>query len=487
MSLPPLAATLHSLLEARVARGRLALRLEEEDPQVFRWAPPAAAPPQAPVQAAYTLAPPQFQPIGRLSRLLDGLNQSISLQGGGVQGGPLLTLLAGQAGMYAQCLQAQMQNREQPVSGSAGRANGLSEGFASFQRDMRQTRQQAEALLQRVVQGMRVPPPSVKPRHVKVLELAAGPNGVEAAWLTGDGKPLAKELSADWLLRAAAGDETAFATQRLQVAALMLRHRHTGDTALKRLFPDLSEAVEAARANKKCVGRRVYSGQWQGLPVDLSVYVDPNLNGSGEISAQLVARRAHEEFVLENMRGELYYFPPIQLVARVEFVLSGRPWRLGYPEVRMPPKTWRWMHPYTGALGQDRFATALLIGPPEPEAMLEPSADARRLFPQLTASTAPAMCNNLCLNGQQVRISEVEQLLLACQRENRRPDLLSAVRQVWDLTRLGLTRGHQENVGAPRAELGSATMLYPVPRASLRGTSLLGRIYPYRCAAAAVV
>jgi hypothetical protein len=251
---------------------------------------------------------------------------------------------------------------------------------------------------------------------------------------------------------------------------------------LESVCPQLRETLRAALAKKRCVGHWICSTELRGLPAEVYLYLDAVTRGRRYPRASLVARRAHEEFLLENAEKTLFYFPPIQLVARIDFTAASPPWHVARPMVRMPRSHPAWRHPYTGNLRVDPFSRAELLGACGREAIVPASREARRLFPDLVRKTSrrDAQEKDLCLYGQERAVGQLIDRTCGRSWRRREVDVLTLVQGLWDLARVGLTRAHQVNGHMPRSTLGCGSMLYPLPsRDALANTRLARRVFPY--------
>jgi hypothetical protein len=185
--------------------------------------------------------------------------------------------------------------------------------------------------------------------------------------------------------------------------------------------------------------------------------------------------------ILGNRNGELFYFPPIQLLATVEFMPSNPVWHVPPATVRMPARQPRWVLPYTGALHTERFAKAELIPREAKDVMRGISDETRRIVPGLSrqANSSP-LVGGMCLSGQDFQTAGLVRQVRSDEAKGKEPNLLGLVRGLWNIVRVGLIRGHQNNLSTPIAELNSTQMLYPAPSVdSLAGANLARRTYPY--------
>jgi hypothetical protein len=454
-----------------------------------------------------------WAPVGRFSRFLEpALGASAVVRGCDGWGGALMPYLALSACDWAAILARQM-GAELTCSVAPGCIDSaFRQDFAAClgdaSRAMRVTNQTVEALAQ-VVKS----PPSWRLGAHAPAMLRFEPNGetTRVIWLARDGKELGRETLGKLATRMSSEKQvTDLLAEAKGLQSRLADHREGGDRKLQAACPAMAEAVKRAREHGRHVGYRMFLKDDRGLPADVYVFVGPGPDAHRYVCANLVARRAHEEFVLENRAGQLFYFPPVQLQAMVEFIPSQPHWHLPMAMVRMPACQPRWMHPYTGSLHTDRFADAELfpngsvgVSPgaradlPDDSrrgarawdrqsidrgAMVAISDDARRLLPALSQCPGVGPSTGcMCLGGQDYQIAQATQLLREAEAAGSEPNLLGAVRALWNTIRVGLTRGHQNNGNTPIAELGTTQMPYLVRSASdLHGTRLAARFFPYQ-------
>jgi len=433
-----------------------------------------------------------WKPVGRLSRVLEPLfGDARTMRGGDGWGGAVLPFLAVFACRWGAKLARQMGTEPSCPVGSGGDDD-------SFRRDYRACLDDAERALQvagetmdamiRVVQS-----PAVGRRNTAapaMLRLEPQRESTRVIWLARDGTELGRETLDELALRMSTQPSVTGLLRRAEECQRrQADHRARGDRALEAVCPAMAEAVRHARQHNRRVGCRLCARRIHGLPAEVCLFVGPGPDAARYVCAHVVARRAHEEFVLENHARQLFYFPPVQLQAVIEFLPANPPWRLPLPMVRMPSRQPLWVHPYTGTLRTDRFSDATLRPSNSPEAMAGISEDAQRLVPTLweyRLNSATAGC--LCLGGQDARKAQLAgRLREEDPAAKTKPDLFGLVRGLWDLIRVGLTRGHQNNANTPITELSTPQMPYRIRSpAPLAGTRLADRVFPYQRNAPAV-
>ncbi|MFH1921574.1 MAG: hypothetical protein ABIP48_17045, partial [Planctomycetota bacterium] len=302
-------------------------------------------------------------------------------------------------------------------------------------------------------------------------------------WLTREGKELGRETLNQLAGRMSSEAKVAELLSRAEdLRSRQKAYRATGDRKLKAVCPDLAEAVEQARKRDRHVGHRMCATKVRGLPAEVYLFVGPGPDHHRYVCANLVARRAHEEFVLENRQMQHFYFPPVQLSAAVEFMPLNPPWHVPLPMVRMPARQPRWAHPYTGALHADRFGRVDLRPANPKEALASISGEARKIAPGLSQNIlSESTTGCMCLGGQDSQTEKLARQVRSAEAAGKEPNLLGLMEGLWDVIRLGLTRGHQENQGTPIADLSAVGMPYPIQStAALAGTRLATRVFPYR-------
>jgi len=426
-----------------------------------------------------------WKPVGRFSRVLEPLfGDARTMRGGDGWGGAVLPFLAVFGCRWGAGLARQMGTEPScPI--------GPGSDDDSFRRDYRACLDDAERALQVAGETMdamirAVQSPASWRRKTgapAMLRLEPLRETTRVIWLARDGTELGRETLEELAMRMSSQPSVTGLLRRAEdCQRRQADHRARGDRALEAVCPPLAEAVCHAREHNRRVGYRLCARRIHGLPAEVYLFVGPGPDAQRYVCAHVVARRAHEEFVLENRARQLFYFPPVQLQAMIEFIPSDPPWRLPLPMVRMPSRQPLWVHPYTGSLHADRFTDAALRPSNPQEAMAGISEDAQRLVPGLweyRLNSATAGC--LCLGGQDSRKAEFAgRLREEDPAAKTKPDLFGLVRGLWDLIRVGLTRGHQNNGNTPIAELSTSQMPYLIRSpAPLAGTKLAARVFPY--------
>jgi hypothetical protein len=403
--------------------------------------------------------------------------------GGNGWGEALLPYLTLAACRWAARLARQMRAELTCSVAPDGADAGLKAEYAACLGEASQAAEVTKKIMEALVRSVKSPlrwlgkadPPAM-------LQLQRKEGTVHAKWLTRAGKTLGEETLPELASRMSRdGQVAALLEEAGQQHVRQGESRDRGDGRLRSVCPELAEAVGRAREGDHYVGYRMCSHKLRGLPVEVDLFVGPGPPPLRSVSATLVARRAHEEFVLQNVRGQHFYFPPVQLTATIEFLPNDPPWHVPVPVVRMPAGQPVWMHPYTGGLHPDRFAQAELVGPASEDAMVGISAEARRLLPKLgeNRTDAPGTAC-MCLGGQESETAALAKQVHQAEKSGREPDLLTLISGLWNVIRVGLTRAHQDNTNSPVAELGTAQMPYYLPSvAALTGTKLAGRVFPY--------
>jgi hypothetical protein len=425
-----------------------------------------------------------WRAVGRFSRMLEPWVANRAAVAGGDGWGeailPYLTLFACRwAARLARQMHAELACSVAPAGAEVDFRQAYLDCLEDASKASAATRKILEALMRSVKRPLRW---LGKPDPPAMLQLEQEAGTVQVRWLARGGKELGQETLHELASRMSRDPQVAALVEETKdVDRRRSGHRDRADRMLEAVCPQLADAVSRARTSDRYVGCRMCSHKVRGLPAEVYVFVGGGSSPLSSVSANLVARRAHEEFVLENRHGQLFYFPPIQLMATIEFLPSDPPWHVPVPMVRMPAGQSEWMHPYTGGLHPDRFAAAELISPTPEKAMVTVSADARRILPYLGQGTARTpMTGCMCLGGQESQTGELARQVHLAEKSGKEPDLFQLIWGLWNVIRVGLTRAHQDNTNSPVAELGTAQMPYPLPSAAaLTGTKLAGRVFPY--------
>lgn len=489
MTTSELRPVLTSLLQERTSPGRPAIINLVGSPAVFRLEALPGLDPRSVTLSALTNHELPWRSVGRVTRLFGQLSEELALAGGGHGwAGTLLPFLTAMAGNWAARLTDEM--------GCSSTLSALPDTFGSrFQspynaclKETRQTQRIVRQIGDSLLQCMRRPPDGCSQSDLAVmLHLESNGGAVEVSWLAPEGRELCREpldrlvervCSSSGLLR--------LLDEAKRVQARQEQHWAAGNEQLEATCPELAEAVEHAVKTHRPVGHWVASTKVRGLPADVYLFIDPVTEGGRTPRVTLLAQRAHEEFILGNARGSLFYFPPIQLVARIDFTAVSPPWCVVRPRVRMPRNGPPWRHPYTGSLSVDPFSKAELLGGSGREAMAPASEQARRLLPSLAQNGFPehAGVSDLCLRGQDLCVRRLVDRTVRIGPFRRELNLSALVKGLWEIARVGLTSGHQNHTHMPRLSLTSGNMCYPISgRAALKETPLSRRVFPYNAGA----
>ena len=109
------------------------------------------------------------------------------------------------------------------------------------------------------------------------------------------------------------------------------------------------------------------------------------------------------------------------------------------------------------------------------------SREARRIVPGLSQNrVSESNTGCMCLSAQDYQTAEWAKQIRLAEAAGKEPNLFALMEGLWDVIRVGLTRGHQNNSGTPIADLGTLQMPYPIASAeALAGTKLAARVFPY--------
>jgi len=431
-----------------------------------------------------------WRSVGRVARLLGRVSEA-GAQAGSRHGWGrvLLPFLAAMAGDWATRLAEQMGARP-ALRYQAERLDGRFHArYDACLRDAERARSLGAGITGHLIDQLKRPPFACGlgdgPAMIR-LESIGG--RVRPVWLSADGRALHREPLPELAERACSASRLhALLDEARRVNARQDEYWTAGRARLRAAGPSLADAVDHALETNRCVGLWIASTRFRGLPAEAYLYVDPTTALPGYARVSLVARRAHEEFVLGNLKGQLFYFPPIQLVARIDFAGASPPWRVPRPYVRMPRHNPAWRHPYTGTLKRDGFAEAQMLTTGAADAMAPISDDARALLPSLARDAFPNQggTSDLCLNTQDFRIGRLVETTCGARRGRHPKDVLRLVLGLWDMARIGLTRAHEVNSHMPRISLARGSMSHELPgRFVLRGSRLAGRFFPYNPRAA---
>lgn len=290
---------------------------------------------------------------------------------------------------------------------------------------------------------------------------------------------------ADVLLRRLAACAARFlATHAASEAKRREAHREAGERALQAICPRLARAAALAQGSDHAVGLRVCRGAVRGMPAEAWVYLDAATEAQEAFQdspqVTLEVRRAHEEFILGNSGNQLFYYPPCQLVARVVFSPQDPGlWHVERPRVRAPQGSAQWVHPYVGPLQETRLSRALVLGDSRDDCSMPASPEGAAIVPAVVPHARLGVENDMCLTDQDAVVDAADNALRSAVAAGAEPDILRWVRELWDVARLGLTRGHQGNNRTPRASLCPGVGRYLVADPSLLGPRLASRIFPY--------
>jgi len=305
--------------------------------------------------------------------------------------------------------------------------------------------------------------------------------GIQAEWLSPTGEVLCRRP----LEQVAEGQFYSHLTEALvhierRWRLHLERDRRVAEQWLEALAPDLMLAKSAAFASGQMLGYWMFSDKdAHEMPLDAFLFFDP-LKGQTE----LCVRRAFAEFVLQSPTLDLYYFGPGQVQSRIVFQPAASIWSLHSPEIRIPKGLPLWRHLYTGELGGDPLKQVPIFNAaqmPSTEAVLLPSADARRIVSQpLTADAQPRL-GGMCIPDREKALNAIAKRVHDDAQATGQVDVLSLVMRVISLGRQALTRGHQLNDGRPMASWEN--MPYPIAdRRAVMASPLSRRVFLYHVA-----
>jgi hypothetical protein len=470
------------ITDSIVLPARAAILMLGTDGRMF-WLDPRRGSESDPVtqEELLAFATRSWRPTGTLrSLLLDYVTDQFLIRGRDVGLVDVLPSLACFAYTWGGLLIRQLGGaRDMPASQTPAR---MREACSATVDNFRQIRLALEGAVQGIVTSIAPPPGAVAAgAEPAMVRFGLRDDAVTAWWLAPDGAELAREPLAALVQRLRDSSRPDDHLQRL--AGLQEKQREclaAGKELLEEGCPKLANAVKYACSRRRltchtmCPHLRV-----QGLPAQVSLYLDPSRTRFGP-TAILVARRAQEEFVLQNPAGVLLYFPPVQLEAQIVFQPANEPWLIPNPRVRMPKGGPVFTHPYAGHLDPDRLASAYTCTRAAPEPMVEMSAAGRGLLPSSAGHYSLPASNDLCLHGQRHTLNRIAEAIRRAEGAGREPDLAATVLSLWSVASLGLTHGHTNSRDHPRINLGNTEPYYPVARPKdLIGTPLAKCISPY--------
>ncbi len=248
---------------------------------------------------------------------------------------------------------------------------------------------------------------------------------------------------------------------------------------LERICPCFSDIVKRMPSGK-CWGYRMFRAQSRGFPAEVLLLIEPLQSQPGARLVYLVARRAHAEFILENNETCWFWFPPVQIQARIAFTSDQSMVSVATPEIHVPETAPLFMHPYVGTPEADYFAKVEILNDDGYKVEVALSDEAKKMFKdRLNANGVPRM-RNICLPSQGRRIAEMKGRVSADIRRTQRIDIFDMVQGLWQLARQGLCRGHEENQDHPRLPLDATQMPYPIcNKRMLAGSELAKRVFRY--------
>ena len=480
-----LAALLGSALAERVFPGQPAILTLVGEPMQFRLIAVPRVESCAVTLDGLANHELPWRSVGRVSRLLGRVSEGGALSGSVHGWGKvLLPFLAAMAGGWAARLAEQMGTRSALPFRQDRLESRFRTQYDACLRDAEQARDLGTQITSHLIDNLKRPPFGhglANPPGMIRLESIEG--RIRVTWLSADGWELCRETLRELADRACSSPcVVSLLDEARRVNSRQEEYWAAGRAQLQTASVPLAEAVEYALRTNRCVGLWIASTRVRGLPAEAYLYVDPTLPGPRYARVSLVARRAHEEFVLGNAKGQLFYFPPIQLVARIDFTGASPPWSVPRPYVRMPRHNPAWRHPYTGTLKPDRFAEAEMLTVGERDAMAPISDDARAMLPSLARDAFPnhGGASDLCLSTQDLRIGRLVETTCGSRRDRPEVDILGLVLGLWDMVRIGLIRAHEVNSRMPRISLARGNMCHELPGFfPPRGTKLADRVFPY--------
>ncbi|MGA2059627.1 MAG: hypothetical protein ABSG67_04025 [Thermoguttaceae bacterium] len=363
--------------------------------------------------------------------------------------------------------------------GAAGR--NLFEAHGKCIDDLENAARLVENTAQQITQSITLFKSNPTGESTAALQFECEGQIVQVIHLGSQGQRLFQEPLEEFINRAASAQLSAFIESVERLRQRLPMHRATGDRLLQEICPQMASALKRVVRSGQFFGYRMFRGKSRGFPAEAILFIDPVVPWQDIPFVHFVVRRAHREFILENDRQppQWFWFPPLQIQARILFTSSRHIWQSVPPEIRMSKMGPRFIHPYVGALEEDHFARALIINDDGVEADMPISPEAQKLFHGRLEPVALTRARDICLPGQMERIQTLE-MHVRKSAGNDKIDLFDLVQGIWQLARQGLCRAHEGNTDRPRVPLDAENMFYPIPgRTNVDKNKLFAQLFQY--------
>jgi hypothetical protein len=290
------------------------------------------------------------------------------------------------------------------------------------------------------------------------LRFRAEHDSVQVDWLAEDESVVESEKLQGFIGPALDAVLSKFVTTLGNLHAAGAGWGRVADGLLGYLSPRTANALQVACERNAATGLHLFNAKMRGsIPTEICLFIQPHFHRFGHGACTLSVNRAHHEFILESAGGRLFYFPPILLCARLLFG-AGLPC-IRIPVVRQPVGGFQWRHPYTGALDSDPLTGVTMLDRNAP-VLVEPSGWARSAFPALAHRLAHAAEKDLCLSGQELSLSKLQDALSRQMASGAEFDALRIVTELHGILRRGLCCAHQQSAATPRIHMTPEDMYY---------------------------
>jgi len=301
----------------------------QEEPILFRYCGPSGKEAESlSFERLTTYENEHWCPVARLSGILhECANELLAIASPNGWACSTLTSLTCRAYRWSHLLASQMGTGAL-AAGKTPSTALLQAGNASLE-DAEYARQVVNVVSRNIGATIQEPPARRwRMTNAAMIQFVRESRAIHVRWLATSGKELCRETLEEWVQRMSLpriiGDQLA------QLETIRSRRESSQNNAehlLRSHCPELADAVEHACRTNRIVGYPVCPrATVHALPAQLRLYLAPGMPPGRASLVHLVALRAHEEFVLQNNCGQLYYFPPCQLMAIITFDLSSRVW-----------------------------------------------------------------------------------------------------------------------------------------------------------------
>jgi hypothetical protein len=340
-----------------------------------------------------------------------------------------------------------------------------------------------ENILQRISRAIGLARDNPSGQASAAVQLEFHGQNVQIVHLDGQEERVFQEPLLDFVRRVASPELTALSPSARDFHDRLPHYGDLGKRVLREVCPVISAIEERVVVTHRCLGVRMFRTEFHGFPVEVLLFIDPPHTAEGSGYVHLIARRAHSEFILENERQppEWFWFPAVQIQARLIFVPDQRIWKAVSPEIRVPKDgIGLFVHPYTGPLEEDPFSRAPVLNDDGGDVVAPVSEVAQRLFAAGLAPNGTARLRDMCLPGQEGRIAQLEAFARERAARGGRIEVFNLIQGIWQLARQGLCRAHQDNDSRPRVALNAESMPYQIrDRHAVANSRLAARVFRY--------